>query len=132
MKPASLLRWYPRAWRDRYGGEPAALIQDTLDEGRPAWRLRLSVIGGACANGAAARGTRQRRPSRARPGQLNASGAYWVGVLVTGLAIAAAIGLWAAAVTATARHLTLAPRVRAAHWLALDEPRGPTAAWVPL
>ena len=46
MKPASLLRWYPRAWRERYGGELAALIQDNLDEGRPAWRLRLSVIGG--------------------------------------------------------------------------------------
>ena len=36
MKPASLLRWYPRAWRERYGGELAALIQDNLDEGRPA------------------------------------------------------------------------------------------------
>ena len=46
MKPASLLRWYPRAWRERYGSELAALIQDNLDEGRPAWRLRLSVIGG--------------------------------------------------------------------------------------
>jgi len=46
MKPASLLRWYPRAWRERYGSELAALIQDDLDEGRPAWRLRLSVIGG--------------------------------------------------------------------------------------
>ena len=46
MKPASLLRWYPRAWRERYGGELAALIQDNLDEGRPAWRLRLSAIGG--------------------------------------------------------------------------------------
>ena len=48
------------------------------------------------------------------PAQLNASWAYWAGVLVTGLAMAAAIGLWAAAATATARHLTLAPRVRAA------------------
>ena len=48
------------------------------------------------------------------PAQLDASWAYWTGVLVTGLAMAAAIGLWAAAATATARHLTLTPRVRAA------------------
>ena len=61
MKPASLLRWYPRAWRDRYGGELVALIQDTLDEGRPAWRLRLSVIGG----GLRERGRRARRTAAA-------------------------------------------------------------------
>ena len=48
------------------------------------------------------------------PAQLNASWAYWAGVLVTGLAMAAAIGLWAAAATATSRHITLTPRVRAA------------------
>ena len=46
MKPARLLRWYPRAWRERYGDELLALIQDTLDEGRPTWRLQLSVITG--------------------------------------------------------------------------------------
>jgi hypothetical protein len=39
-------RWYPRAWRERYGEELLALIQDTLDEGRPTWRLRLSVARG--------------------------------------------------------------------------------------
>jgi hypothetical protein len=46
MKPANLLRWYPRAWRERYGEELLALIQDTLDEGRPTWRLRLGVARG--------------------------------------------------------------------------------------
>jgi hypothetical protein len=46
MKPARLLRWYPRAWRERYGEELLALIQDTLDEGRPTWRLRLGVAWG--------------------------------------------------------------------------------------
>jgi hypothetical protein len=44
MKPASLLRWYPRAWRERYGGELAALIQDNLDEGRPAWSSSRALI----------------------------------------------------------------------------------------
>jgi hypothetical protein len=46
MKPANLLRWYPSAWRERYGEELLALIQDTLDEGRPTWRLRLGVVRG--------------------------------------------------------------------------------------
>jgi hypothetical protein len=46
MKPARLLRWYPRAWRERYGQELLALIQDTLDEGRSTWRLRLGVVRG--------------------------------------------------------------------------------------
>jgi hypothetical protein len=38
-----LLRWYPRAWRERYGGEFLALVEDTLDGRRPGWRLRLAV-----------------------------------------------------------------------------------------
>jgi hypothetical protein len=51
MKPADprtgkLLRWYPRAWRERYGEEFLALIQDSLDGRRPTWRLRLSVAMG--------------------------------------------------------------------------------------
>jgi hypothetical protein len=46
MKPASLLRWYPRAWRERYGEELLALIQDTMDGGRLTWRLRLGVAWG--------------------------------------------------------------------------------------
>ena len=46
---------------------------------------------------------------------MNAWGAYWTGLLVTGLALAVAIGLWAAAATAAVRHLTLTPRVRAFH-----------------
>jgi hypothetical protein len=47
MKPARLLRWYPRAWRERYGEELLALIQDTLDAGdRPGWRMWLSVAWG--------------------------------------------------------------------------------------
>ena len=46
MKAARLLRWYPRAWRERYGEELLALIQDTADEGRPVWRLRLGVAWG--------------------------------------------------------------------------------------
>jgi hypothetical protein len=48
MKPsdpdaAKLLRWYPRAWRDRYGEEFLAMVEDSLDGERPGRRLRLSV-----------------------------------------------------------------------------------------
>jgi hypothetical protein len=46
MRLARLLRWYPRAWRERYGEELLALIQDTADDGRPTWRLRLGMIRG--------------------------------------------------------------------------------------
>jgi hypothetical protein len=219
MKPARLLRWYPRAWRERYGEELLALIQDTLDEGRPTWRLRLGVIGGGLRErvhqaGQAARATAVKRLSRSglggimfvagsiiallpenlsespppargwqavaafdsvlaavaltgaavlasglaalpalvrflraggwpkirrrvawaggatvvaggglaglafvsgsrSPAQLDASWAHVVGWLVAGLAVAVAIGLWATAASATARHLTLSARVRA-------------------
>jgi hypothetical protein len=216
MKPIRLLRWYPRKWRERYGEELLALIQDTLDDGRPTWRLQLSVAwgglrervhqasnavraavkwliaphqssmlvagtiiavlpenlsesptpaqgwqaaafdavlaavaltgavivvsglaalpalvrflraggwpkirrrvvwaagatvvaGGALAGLVLAAGSRS-------PAQVNVSYAYLAGFLATGLAITAAIGLWAIAAAAMARHLTLDPRLRA-------------------
>ena len=48
MKPsdpdlAKLLRWYPRAWRERYGEEFLAMVEDSLSGRRPTWRLRLGV-----------------------------------------------------------------------------------------
>ena len=39
-----LLRWYPPAWRDRYGDEFAALLDDTIGEGTPSMRLRFDVM----------------------------------------------------------------------------------------
>jgi hypothetical protein len=218
MKPGRLLCWYPRAWRERYGDELLALIQDTLDEGQPTWRLRLGVVRGGLRERAhqarQAVGAAIKRPSgldlwakmlaagtivailpqnlsespppargwqavaafdallaavaltgavvvasglaalpalvrflraggwpkiRRRvvwaagatvvaggalaglvlaagsrsPAQVNASYAYLAGFLATGLAITAAIGLWAIAAAAMARHLTLDPRLRA-------------------
>ena len=219
MKPANLLRWYPRAWRERYGEELLALIQDTLDEGRPTWRLRLGVIWGglrerghqAVRAGTAA--VKRTTPGRAlilvvglviadipwnlkalpqargwqataalgvlagivaftgvcvlasalvaapafvaflREGgwpkirrrvawaagatvaaggalaglvlgqrsmsfaQLSHSWAYFIGVAATELALVVALGLWASAAAATAKHLKLAPRARAAQLL---------------
>jgi hypothetical protein len=41
---AGLLRWYPRAWRERYGDEFLAMVEDTLDGRRLGWRMHLGVI----------------------------------------------------------------------------------------
>jgi hypothetical protein len=40
---ARLLRWYPLAWRQRYGEEFLAMVEDGLDGQRPTWRLTGSV-----------------------------------------------------------------------------------------
>jgi len=40
---ASLLRWYPAAWRDRYGDEFAALMEDHLGSRPPTLGFRLSI-----------------------------------------------------------------------------------------
>lgn len=42
-RSARLLRWYPDAWRRRYGDELAALIEDELGDGAPTARLRVSL-----------------------------------------------------------------------------------------
>jgi len=54
-----LLRWYPSAWRDRYGDELVALLEDELDGAAPDVRLRMSL---------AASGIRQRAASSALVG----------------------------------------------------------------
>ena len=38
-----LLRWYPIDWRARYGGEMAAMLHDTIAEGRAGPRLSSNV-----------------------------------------------------------------------------------------
>jgi hypothetical protein len=37
---AKLLRWYPRGWRERYGEEFLAMIEDSLGGRRPGWPCR--------------------------------------------------------------------------------------------
>jgi hypothetical protein len=39
-----VLRWYPAAWRQRYGEELAALIEDTYPDGRIPWPCRLALL----------------------------------------------------------------------------------------
>jgi hypothetical protein len=45
-KPPGALRWYPKAWRDRYGGELAALIEDSYGERSLPMRARVSFMKG--------------------------------------------------------------------------------------
>src|SRR5579862_9257693 len=83
MKPASLLRWYPRAWRERYGEELLTLIQDTMEEGRPAWRLRIGVIWG----GLRERGHQARRAGGAAVARSAMPGGWWT-LFTVGLVLA--------------------------------------------
>ncbi len=39
-----LLRWYPTAWRNRYGDELVALLEDTYGDQSIPWRCRLSLV----------------------------------------------------------------------------------------
>ncbi len=39
----SMLRWYPARWRDRYGDELAAMIEDDLEGETPTLRYRLAI-----------------------------------------------------------------------------------------
>jgi hypothetical protein len=64
---ARLLRWYPEAWRTRHGDAFAALLEDTIDDGRGGLRVSVNVA----REGLAARlETVERRPTVA--------GACWV------------------------------------------------------
>jgi hypothetical protein len=83
-----LLRWYPRAWRERYGDEFLATVEDISGGGPPTARLRLSVAD-----------------------RLNASGLYLLGLAATGLLLAVTFGLWTRVATSTARQLGLSCRI---------------------
>jgi hypothetical protein len=41
---ARVLRWYPAAWRRRYGDELIALLDDTYGERRLGLRVRMSLL----------------------------------------------------------------------------------------
>ena len=42
--PERLLRWYPAAWRRRYGAELVTLLEDTYGAGPVPWRCRLALL----------------------------------------------------------------------------------------
>jgi|GEM_PF-4443000 len=43
LRVARLERWYPRGWRERYGIELRALLEDSLADGRGGLRMSLDV-----------------------------------------------------------------------------------------
>ena len=45
-KLGRLLRWYPPAWRDRYGEEFLVFMQDSFGPGKPPLTARLSIVAG--------------------------------------------------------------------------------------
>jgi len=59
-----LLRWYPAAWRDRYGEEMLALIDDEVGGGGPGLGLRLSLVRHGLAERARTAGLRGPSTSR--------------------------------------------------------------------
>jgi len=44
--PDRMLRWYPRAWRDRYGEELLVFMEDSFGRKKPPLRARLSIVAG--------------------------------------------------------------------------------------
>ena len=90
MKPShpdttKLLCWYPRAWRERYGEEFLAMVEDSLDGRGPGWRLRLSVARA----GLRERGHRVRLAGqRAAPPVLSALTGRWWTFFVAGYVFA--------------------------------------------
>src|SRR5674476_768925 len=39
-----MLRWYPASWRDRYGAELDAMIEDSLEGEQPTVHFRWSIM----------------------------------------------------------------------------------------
>jgi hypothetical protein len=81
-----LLRWYPATWRERYGEELGALIEDQLEDRDPTPRFRLSIAWAGLrerAYGAAIVGRSSSPPERARAGVLLVLAA-WAAFVIAG------------------------------------------------
>ena len=89
---AELLRWYPATWRDRYGAELVALMEDDLDGRRPSLRYRASMATSGMAQRARSAGLAGDGATpevRVRAGALVVLAA-WAALLVGGAAFAKA------------------------------------------
>jgi hypothetical protein len=85
-----MLRWYPRAWRERYGDEFIAMLEDTVGNEAP----RLSTRASVAASGLRERGYEaglvgegQPAGDQVRAGALLVLGA-WVAMVVAGMSLA--------------------------------------------
>ncbi|HEY6623990.1 MAG TPA: hypothetical protein VIX85_09180 [Acidimicrobiales bacterium] len=83
-EPERLLRWYPPAWRERFGDELAAMIEDTEGGSHLSLRFRLSIVRAGVAQRLASAGLvgdQVSRPERLRAGSLLVLGAWAVFVI---------------------------------------------------
>jgi hypothetical protein len=95
---AKLLRWYPRAWRKRYGDEFLAMVEDSLDGRPPTIRLHLSVAWA----GLRERGHQVRRAGQAADRRLTAGRARSA---TAASCLTAFIVIWYAAIESSALYL---------------------------
>jgi len=89
---AGLLKWYPVSWRDRYGAEMVALMEDDLAGRRPSLRYRASIVAsgmGQRARSAGLAGDGATPEIRMRTGALVVL-ASWAALLLGGAAFAKA------------------------------------------
>ena len=89
---AALLRWYPASWRDRYGDELVALMEDDLDGRRPTlgYRASMAMSGmGQRARSAGLAGTGAAPEVRVRAGALVVL-VSWAALVLGGAAFAKA------------------------------------------
>jgi hypothetical protein len=104
-----LLRWYPAAWRARYGGELEALLEDSYGDGRVPVPQRLSLAGHGLWERARSSGLADGPDpaGRARSGALVVL-CSWPAFVVAGAAFAKFAEHWDAATPAGARWLPAA------------------------
>src|SRR6185437_12446926 len=75
----SMLRWYPARWRDRYGDEFAAMVEDDLGGTQPTMRYRWSIARSGLheqLREAGVIGNSAPTPERIRGGALSVLGAF--------------------------------------------------------
>jgi hypothetical protein len=83
-EPERLLRWYPPAWRERFGDELMAMIEDTEGRSHLSLRFRLSIVRAGLAQRLASAGLvgdQVSQPERLRAGSLLVLGAWAVFVI---------------------------------------------------
>lgn len=96
-----LLRWYPRAWRERYGDEFLAMVEDTLDGGGPGWRLRLGVARSGLRERGRGLARSRRKRGLGRLGMFVMTGCVLAGVISDAGENRGTAGSWQAAVAVT-------------------------------
>ena len=105
--PDRLLRWYPPAWRARYGDEMGALMADDLAGRPPTPRFRFSIAAAGLrerGHAAGLLGDRTPPAERVRAGALLVLGA-WAAFVVAGASFAKLSEHFDAAVPAASRDL---------------------------